>query len=148
MSIADASAYAGDLTVAEVWDQLQRHADATLIDVRTRAEWAYVGTCDLAAIDKEPIFVEWQTFPSMNVAPDFIDNLAAVLHERGIGHDAPLFFLCRSGIRSKAAAIAMTAGGFSNCFNVAEGFEGVLDQSRHRSTVGGWKHQGLPWKQT
>jgi rhodanese-related sulfurtransferase len=61
--------------------------------------------------------------------------------------EVPLLFLCRSGIRSKAAAIAMTALGYKHCYNIAEGFEGDKDDAGHRGTIGGWKVHGLPWVQ-
>ena len=64
-----------------------------------------------------------------------------------IDRDAPLLFLCRSGVRSKAAAIAMTQQGFTACYNIANGFEGDSDPTRHRGTVSGWKVEGLPWVQ-
>ncbi len=66
---------------------------------------------------------------------------------RNLHRDARLLFLCRSGVRSKAAAAAMTRAGYSNCFNVSEGFEGDRDSEKHRSQVGGWKKAGLPWAQ-
>jgi len=65
-----------------------------------------------------------------------------------VAKDAPIVFMCRSGGRSKAAAVAMTAQGFRRCYNLAGGFEGPLDSARHRGTAGGWKAAGLPWAQT
>ena len=62
--------------------------------------------------------------------------------------DAPIYCICRSGARSASAASALTEAGFSNCFNVAEGFEGDLDDSRHRGQANGWKARGLPWIQS
>jgi len=147
MSNDSAPAYAGDLSVGEVWDRLQKQSEATLIDVRTRPEWTYVGVCDLSEIAKQPAYIEWQVFPSMQVASDFTQNLHAELAARGVGLDAPLFFICRSGVRSKAAAIAMTGLGYEQCFNIADGFEGQLDTEKHRGRSGGWKAAGLPWQQ-
>ncbi len=101
MSNDGAPDYAGDLPIGEVWERLQRQSGATLIDVRTRPEWTYVGICDLSGIAKQPAYIEWQVFPSMQVAPDFTQNLHAELVARGVGRDAPLFFICRSGIRDE-----------------------------------------------
>lgn len=120
---------------------------AQLIDVRTAAEWAYVGSPDLKAAGREPIRLEWQVFPSMAVDPQFAAKLDAILKARGVPADAPLYFLCRSGVRSKAAAIAMTAAGYRRCFNVAGGFEGPPDGDGHRGRISGWKAAGLPWAQ-
>ena len=74
-------------------------------------------------------------------------NFSAELANRGVTPDQTTLFICRSGNRSAAAAIAMTAKGFTRCYNVAEGFEGPLDADKHRGTLGGWKARGLPWVQ-
>jgi rhodanese-related sulfurtransferase len=79
----------------------------------------------------------------MEVNQNFVEHL----ENAGLGREAPLLFMCRSGARSRAAAIAMTARGFKNCYNVASGFEGDADRTRHRGTVSGWKVEGLPWLQ-
>ena len=139
-----AADYAGDVRPATAWKILNEHKDAVLIDVRTRAEWNYVGLPDLDRLGRKPTLIEWQVFPGMQPNAEFVANLAAALPDR----DAPLLFICRSGARSAAAAKAMTAAGYSTCFNVAEGFEGPLDADAKRGTVGGWKAAGLPWRQT
>ncbi len=118
-----------------------------LIDVRTVAEWAYVGLPETSPIGRPLITVEWQRFPSMTVNPDFVGALEAELRARNIGREDPLFFLCRSGGRSAAAAAAMSAAGYVNCFNIAGGFEGRHDEQKHRGTIEGWKAAGLPWRQ-
>lgn len=111
--------------------------------MRTTAEWAYVGLPDLGALGKAPVTVEWKRFPSMAVNPGFAGAVAAAGVEKG----AALYFLCRSGVRSRDAAQAMSALGYGPCFNVATGFEGDRDAAGHRGTVGGWKTGGLPWRQ-
>lgn len=141
------STYAGDIPPADAYESLSTHPGATLIDVRTTAEWTYVGIANLAEIGKEPLLVEWQTFPTGALNPSFATTVAAELEALGTERDAPLYFLCRSGVRSKAAAIALTALGYTACYNIAGGFEGPLDQDRHR-TGPGWKAAGLPWMQT
>lgn len=145
-----AGTYAGDVSAKEAWGALASNGDAVLIDVRTRAEWQFVGTPDLSSIGKTVILAEWQSFPTGEVDPDFASRLGAELGTQlGTGaKDAPVYFLCRSGARSRAAAIALTAEGFSRCFNVAGGFEGDLDTEKHRGTRNGWKVAGLPWMQT
>lgn len=138
--------YAGDVSAEETWRVLSENPNAVLVDVRTRAEWSFVGVPDLAAIGKEPHLAEWQSFPSMSVNPSFGAEVAAALGEAR--KSAPVFFLCRSGARSKAAAIALTGKGFARCYNVVGGFEGDLDGERHRGRRGGWKAAGLPWSQS
>jgi rhodanese-related sulfurtransferase len=142
--VSPAVGYAGDVAPATAWKILSERNDAVLIDVRTRAEWNYVGLPDLGALGKKPALVEWQVFPGMQVNPEFVAALSGALPDK----EAPLLFLCRSGARSAAAAKAMTAAGYSTCFNVADGFEGPLDAQAKRGTAGGWKAAGLPWRQT
>jgi rhodanese-related sulfurtransferase len=133
--------YAGDLSPHEAWELLSRDSTATLVDVRTQPEWAFVGVPDLSAAGREVKLVSWQDYPAMARNPDFAGALAK------LSKDAPVLFICRSGARSRTAAIAMTAQGFTRCFNVAGGFEGNLDAGGHRG-VGGWKAAGLPWRQS
>jgi rhodanese-related sulfurtransferase len=118
-----------------------------MIDVRTRAEWTYVGIPDLGSLNKRAVLVEWQTFPDQTVDPRFAERLAGELNALGVKLDDDLFFICRSGGRSLTAAKAMAAMGYRACHNVAGGFEGPLDDERHRGTAGGWKAVGLPWLQ-
>ena len=140
--------YAGDVDPAEAWASLSTDPRAVLVDVRTRAEWAFVGLPTLASLGKQTITLEWQVFPSMGVNPDFVTVLDEALSKAGMARDVPILFLCRSGHRSRLAAEAMTAAGWSRCFNVSEGFEGGLDGEGHRGRVSGWKMRGLPWSQT
>jgi rhodanese-related sulfurtransferase len=140
-----AQGYAGDLTATDAWELLSRETGAQLIDVRTTAEWAFVGLPDLSSIGRRVHCLEWQSFPSMEANADFVTQAAAAL---GGKKDVPVLFLCRSGARSRAAAMAMTAAGYTKSFNIADGFEGGLDDERHRGGQNGWKAAGLPWKQT
>jgi len=142
--VSPAAGYAGDVMPAVAWKILSERKDAVLIDVRTRAEWNFVGLPDLAGLDKKPALVEWQVFPTMQPNPDFVSALSGAMADKS----APLLFLCRSGARSAAAAKAMTAAGYSTCLNVADGFEGPLDAQAKRGAAGGWKAEGLPWRQT
>lgn len=135
------------LSVEETWARLQRDRDSVLIDVRTNAEWAYVGLPDLSSIGKRPVQVEWLVFPGDRLNTAFVDRVAAALASIGANKDSELFFICRSGGRSLKAAQAMAAAGHARCRNVAEGFEGPLDPHRHRGSIGGWKAKGLPWVQ-
>ena len=135
--------YAGDISPREAWNILSSDDKAVLIDVRTAPEWSFVGVPDLAPLGKRLVQQSWQAYPRMEVDRDFAARLAATVADR----DAPLVFLCRSGARSRAAAIAMTKAGYGRCYNVATGFEGGHDAERHRGTVAGWKADGLPWRQ-
>ena len=136
--------YAGDLTVQETWELLENNPDAVLVDVRTTAEWAYVGMPDLSPIGKAVHPVSWVLFPDMSKNASFIDEISAIQPKKS----APMIFLCRSGVRSIAAAEAATRAGFEKSYNVLEGFEGGPDAEGHRGKTGGWKVAGLKWKQS
>ena len=148
MSNESAASYAGDLLATNAFELLAGDESSVLIDVRTQAEWAYVGAPDLTALGKTPVFIEWQSFPAMQVDRSFASRLSAMLEAAGVAPGASLLFLCRSGARSRHAAIAMTEAGWAPCFNISDGFEGPLDPWRHRNAVGGWKAGNLPWTQT
>lgn len=137
--------YAGDVNVTEAWGLLSGEPTAQLVDVRTVAEWNFVGLPDLATLGRTVHRIEWQMFPSGAQNPDFAAQASAAL---GADKDVAVFFLCRSGVRSRAAAMAMTAAGYTKCFNIAGGFEGDLDETRHRGKTNGWKAAGLPWVQS
>ena len=148
MSYQNFLGYAGDILSVDAYELLKGDSASVLIDVRTQAEWTYVGGPDIQALGKTPLFLEWQSYPSMAVDADFAARLEALLHLKGVERGASLVFLCRSGARSRHAATAMTGAGWSPCFNVSDGFEGALDDSRRRGVVSGWKAGGLPWTQT
>ena len=148
MSEKLAAGYAGDISARAAFDDLGKTPGAVLVDVRTAAEWVYVGVPALASIGKAPLLVEWDEFPSGALVPDFIGRLTAEVEKLRLGKDAPLYFICRSGNRSRQAAVMATAAGFTRCFNVEFGFEGRLSPERHRMTAGSWKAEGLPWAQS
>jgi rhodanese-related sulfurtransferase len=136
-----------DVPVDETWALLKADPKAVLIDVRTKAEWAFVGVPDLSPLGRRVVMVEWQSFPESRVDGQFTDRLSATLAAAGASKDDALYFICRSGGRSRMAAEAMADAGFQRCSNVAEGFEGPLDDTRHRGHIAGWKAAGLPWVQ-
>jgi rhodanese-related sulfurtransferase len=135
--------HAGDVTPSEAYDALANDPDAVLVDVRTRAEWTYVGAPDLSSIGKRVVLLEWQG-PDGTVHGGFVD----ALRDGGIPEEAAVYFICRSGARSASAAAAATAAGYRSAYNVAHGFEGPPDAFRHRGSVAGWKADGLPWQQS
>lgn len=145
--VTPAEGYAGDITPEDCWHALQDIDSALLIDVRTKAEWAFVGTPDLSDLSRALGCVEWVSFPAMSPNADFVAETKAFAEANGAAASTPLFFLCRSGQRSIAAAIAMAQAGFSNTFNVLYGFEGGPNDNGHRGTLNGWKVVGLPWRQ-
>ncbi|MBO3083287.1 rhodanese-like domain-containing protein [Cellulomonas fengjieae] len=134
--------YAGDLTPEQAWDLLTSDENAVLVDVRTDAEWRYVGIPDAGPIDGRAALVEWVSYPSGRPNPRFLDQLA----DAGVTAGRPVVFLCRSGVRSIAAAQAATAAGLGPAYNVLHGFEGDVGPDGHRGHEG-WRAAGLPWRQ-
>lgn len=126
-----------------VWDTLRSDPSARLVDVRTPAEWSYVGLPELEASGQDPVLIPWQVPPTMHVNTDFVEHLK----QSGLTPEHRLYFICRSGARSLAAAQAAQQAGFPHAYNVADGFEGPPDDQGHRGQLAGWKSAGLPWSQ-
>jgi rhodanese-related sulfurtransferase len=148
MSASPHSDYAGDLSVQDAWNLLAQDPKAQLIDVRSVAEWNFVGLPDLSSLERALIRIEWQSFPSMQPNPNFVPDAIEKLGEAGSELSSPVLFLCRTGARSRAAAMAMARAGYRKAFNIESGFEGEIDSRGHRGAVNGWKAAGLPWRQT
>ena len=134
--------YAGDITPQESWKLLAENPESVLVDVRTAAEWSWVGVPDLSNLGRQVVFIEWNTAGGRN--QNFVADLIAAGVTPG---ERPVIFLCRSGNRSIPAAQAATAAGIAPAYNMLEGFEGQLDEHGHRGAAG-WRAEGLPWKQS
>ena len=138
-----AGRFGGDVSCEEAWRALAGTEIAVLVDVRTRAEWAYVGLPDLSSLKRPVLQVEWQSFPGGERNPNFAGEVIA----KGVKPEQPVYLLCRSGVRSKSAAEVLAARGYTT-YNIADGFEGQIDPAGHRGVRNGWKVAGLPWKQS
>ena len=127
------------LTPKETWALLQDQPDALFVDVRMEIESLYVG--------RPPgvIMIAWYEYPDLT--PDPAGFVAAVDREANGDKSSTVVLLCRSGKRTLDAGASLQAAGFTNVVNVLHGFEGDLDDNFHRSTVNGWRHDGLPWEQ-
>lgn len=132
-----------DIAPAETWAAMQNDPAAMLVDVRTDAEWNFVGIPDLVEAGKRVVLIPWQVYPSMAVNSHFTE----ALRKGGVLPEHRVYFICRSGARSLAAAQAAQAAGYAAVFNVADGFEGPVDRDGHRGQAAGWKAAGLPWVQ-
>ena len=132
-----------NISSRECFEKLSIEVNSQLIDVRTKPEWIYVGVPDLSSINKKVIFVSWQVYPEMGTNKFFENQIL----ESNIKKDNNLYFICRSGNRSNNAAEFLASRGFSNCFNVIDGFEGKLNHERQRASIDGWQFNKLPWKQ-
>ena len=139
--VASSGGYAGDITPEQAWQLLVEEPNAALVDVRTEAEWRFVGVPDTAELGRPTMLVEWV---GLSGAPN--DRFVDQLREHGV-ESGPVIFVCRSGQRSISAAIAATDAGLGPAYNVLDGFEGDLDQDGHRGGAG-WRAVGLPWRQS
>jgi rhodanese-related sulfurtransferase len=137
------NSYAGDVMPSDAWELMVKENKAELVDVRTSAEWAFVGTPDLRELGKEPVFLSWRVYPTMEVNASFIEILRKAVPDTA----TPLLFLCKTGGRSHDAAVAATQAGYTRCYNIAYGFEGEPDAYGHRGTINGWKAANLAWEQ-
>lgn len=129
--------YEGALLPAEAHELLSLAPGAKLVDVRTRAEWDWVGRVPGS------VEIEWQGYPGGQPNPNFAQEL---VHQ--VDRESLVMFMCRSGARSHAAASVARQLGYTAVYNILQGFEGDKDPSGHRNTVGGWRHAGLPWIQS
>lgn len=129
--------YEGALLPAEAYQIFQSAPGARLVDVRCRAELDWVGRIPKAAE------IEWATYPGMKPNPNFLAAL-----EQQVDKEALVIFICRGGVRSHHAAIAATKAGYSDCYNVLEGFEGDKNPSNQRNALNGWRAARLPWEQS
>ena len=128
--------YEGALYPDEAHEILQSAPGAKLVDVRTRAELDWVGRIP------DAVEIDWASYPGMKPNPNFIAQL-----EQQVDKESLVLFICRSGMRADAAAAAATLAGYSDCYNVLEGFEGDKNAEEHRNTLNGWRAAGLPWEQ-
>lgn len=129
----------------QAYEFIEKHQRAVLIDVRSSMEFLFVGH------PVGSIHVPWIDEPDWIVNPDFVTEVRKVMLG-GIGvdehdSDAPVVLICRSGKRSLEAGKLLLNNGFEDVYNVGEGFEGELNESHHRSALGGWRFHGLPWEQ-
>lgn len=129
--------YEGALKPEEAYEIWQSAPGAKLVDVRTRAEIDWVGRVPGA------VEIEWMGYPAMKPNTNFMAAL-----EQQVEKEALVLFLCRSGQRSHAAAMAATQSGYTDCYNVLEGFEGDKNPAGQRNILNGWRASGLPWTQS
>lgn len=126
------------LSPDKAWELLQKNGKAVLIDVRTKIEYDFVGHPSGA------IHIPWKEAPDWGLNLQFVEEVKKTVPDT----DAPVLLLCRSGQRSLAAAKALEESGYRHLVNIVDGFEGSLDENKHRGTLGGWRFHKLPWEQT
>ena len=127
-----------NLTPTEAWALLQENPQTVLVDVRTKMEHSFVGHPPGA------VHIAWKEAPNMQLNPQFVADVERLVTDKA----APILLLCRSGQRSLDAAAALLAAGYLRPINILDGFEGALDDQKHRGTLNGWRYCGLPWQQS
>lgn len=125
------------LTPKEAYDFLKANPNAVLIDVRSEMEYLFVGH------PKDALLIPWQDGEYFDINPDFLGHV-----RKASSVNRPVVLICRSGNRSRIAGEFLEKNGLTDVYNVLHGFEGDLDAQRRRSTVNGWRFEGLPWEQT
>jgi len=133
------------ITSKQAWEKIQHEPKSLFIDVRSHMEYLFIGHPVGA------IHIPWIDEPDWNVNPNFVREIRQLLlgglSHRVEGGNVPIFLICRSGKRSLEAGELLIKEGFNKVYNIADGFEGELDDHHHRSTLGGWRYDGLPWEQ-
>lgn len=134
-----------DITPKQAFQLMHDDPRTVLIDIRSSMEFLFVGHPVGA------VHIPWIDEPDWVVNPHFVTEVRKLMlggavcdSEEGC---APIILICRSGKRSKEAGNALLQDGLKNIYHIDEGFEGELDESHHRSTVGGWRYHNLPWEQ-
>lgn len=132
------------LTPTQAWQLLQDEPKALLVDVRSGMEFLFIGHPVGA------IHIPWIDEPDWDINPHFAAEARKLVLgglDHMSGHDVPILLICRSGKRSLEAGELLLKEGFHQIYNIENGFEGELDDRHHRSTLAGWRFDGLPWEQ-
>ena len=127
-----------ELNPLQAWDFMQKNPEGVLVDVRSRIEYSHVGH-PAGAIN-----IIWKEAPDWQINTTFVEEVKKAVADT----QTPLLLLCRSGQRSMDAAKELEKAGFQQLINIEEGFEGALDEHKHRGKLGGWRFHGLPWEQS
>jgi len=124
-------------------ERLQNNPQALFVDVRSKAEYKYVG------YPENSILIPWIDDPDWEPNPEaFSDAVMQELDGRENLSDTEIILICRSGFRSNEALKCLENNGFTQVSHVASGFEGDLDENDHRGNLNGWRHDGMPWSQS
>ncbi|SMN01750.1 Rhodanese-related sulfurtransferase [uncultured Candidatus Thioglobus sp.] len=135
-----------EISPQQAWEILEGEPLAVLLDVRTSMEFEYIGR------PVHALHVPWMDAPDWKIDTAFVNKVRQALIKRTGLHQGlesiAILTICRSGKRSQAAATQLASQGFSNLYNIEDGFEGGLDNNNHRNTINGWRFAGLPWEQS
>lgn len=133
------------ISTQKAWDLIQKEPKVAFIDVRSDMEFLFIGHPTGA------VNIPWISEPDWIINPDFVREVRKLvlggIIESPEHHSVPVLLICRSGNRSDEAGKLLIENGFTQVYNIVQGFEGELDENHHRSTLGGWRHDNLPWEQ-
>lgn len=133
------------LNPKQAWQLLQENPKSLLVDVRSNMEFLFVGHPSGA------VHIPWIDEPDWTINPHFVTDIRKLILGGISDHhseaNVPIVLICRSGKRSLEAGELLMKNGFTDVYNVSEGFEGELDEHHHRSSLGGWRFAELPWEQ-
>ncbi len=125
------------MTPKQAYEFLQSNPEAVFVDVRSEMEYLFVGH------PEGSMLIPWIDGPDWEVNPDFVGHV-----KKAASVNRPVVLICRSGRRSVDAGAALEKAGLQDVYNVLHGFEGDLDETHHRNSHNGWRHEDLPWAQT
>ena len=135
-----------EISPQQAWEVLEGEPHSVLLDVRTSMEYEYVGH------PLNALHIPWMDSPDWKIDAEFVNKVReALVKKTGTDHDLEsiaIIAICRSGKRSQAAAEELARQGFNNLYNIEDGFEGDMDNNKHRSTINGWRVANLPWEQS
>ncbi len=130
----------------QAYDFVATNPQAVFVDCRSDSEYFLVGHAVVKRADGSeirPELVVWSDELRLEQNPNFVQE---VLQLAGSKH-RPVVLICRSGRRTLAAGEALEAEGFTDVINVLHGFEGDRNDLDQRSSLNGWRFDGLPWEQ-
>jgi len=133
------------ISTQKAWDLIQKEPKVAFIDVRSDMEYLFIGH------PTGSVNIPWIEEPDWEVNPHFVRDVRKLVLGGVIDspdhHSVPVLLICRSGNRSDEAGQLLVENGFKRVYNIEQGFEGDLDDKHQRSTLGGWRHDNLPWEQ-
>jgi rhodanese-related sulfurtransferase len=113
----------------KIKDFLNNNSNSVVLDVRTEEEWNSVGKPDAEALNSKTFFISLLLGPDRQKNENFVKEFL----EKKVPKKDNILVICRSGVRSMAAAKLLQQQGYKNLINISDGFEG------NPATGEGWK---------
>ena len=140
-----------EVTPLETYEMIKKNpANMIIVDVRSRAEYQFVGHPESAYL--VPVQFLNATFTGKEYAMKDNPNFTKDIMARFDPTRNTLFFLCRSGTRAAMALNKIVQAGWpvERAYVILGGFEGGKLKDKNSSyngkrKGGGWRNEGLPW---